>query len=214
MFDLRNESQRQFRKLFHPGDIHAIRAMIDDGYEAVNKLYTLAITDNFLLDTYIGRRDIRAHLLRAAIASSAKKYCQKGVIDFLFSEVPNAAMNCRHIKLSKDDSSLYLARVERPDEIPHKTLYRPIVGMVQGNLFEEPDWDLEKIKTYTATYGDSGDDCFRFGNIGVLGESNWWYCEPLELGAYKVLSKQEKGELLVELNEELLQKRKSADKNG
>ena len=214
MFDLRNESQCQFKKLFHPRDIHAIRAMIDDGYEAVKELYALRITDNFLLDTHIGRHDIRAHLLRAAIASSAKKYCQKGVIGFSFSEEPNAAMNCRHIKLSKDDSSLYLARVERHDEIPHKTLYRPVVGMVQGNLFEETDWNLGKINTYTATYGDGGEEYFRFGNIGILGESNWWYCEPLEPGAYKVFSKQEKGELLVELNDELLQKMKKSDEKS
>ena len=55
---------------------------------------------------------------------------------------------------------------------------------------------------------------FQFGNIGVLGSSNWWYCEPLDRGAYSVISDNDEEEVLVELNEEFLNMVKKRDENG
>lgn len=214
MLDFELESKKQFKKLFQSQDIHCLRAAIDSAYEAVEQLYTSQVMENFLLDTIIGQKDVRPHILRAAIASFTKKYCQKGYLEFLYTEESNKAKNCRHVRLEKDNCSLYIARVEWPEEIPHKALYRPTIGDIEINLFEPTKWEPNKISTFTATYGDRGKNTFQFGNIGVLGSSNWWYCEPLDRGAYSVISDNDEEEVLVELNEEFLNMVKKRDENG
>jgi len=199
MTEFRKYYECEFFKAFRKRDVFAIRGMLDEAYVLVNKLYS---AKTFLNDTEIGTKDVRAHNLRAAIAKVAKSYCTKGILPYNFAMRPNNIGNCRHVELQFNSNTLYLARIDCTNSVPQKAQYRPTVPDREWNLFEEIKLVEEKpIDVFLATYGDGGEEKFKFGTIGILGEVSWLYDHPLVQGAYTYTSPKEKEDILVELTE-------------
>lgn len=190
--------EQEFFKVFKKRDIYAIRGMLDEAYVLNNELYS---RDTFLNDTEIGTKDVRAHILRAAIAKVARLYCSKKILPYDFATPVNTIGNCRHVELKFNDKTLYLARIDYPNCVPQKAQYRPSVPSLQMNLFDYQEVDEKSIDVFLATYGDGGNDEFKFGNIGILGEVSWLYSCPLKQGIYRYITKTEQEEILVELTE-------------
>ncbi len=200
--EIEEHYKRLFFKVFKKRDTYAIRGMFDESYTICNELYS---RNTFLNDTEIGIKDIRADILRAAVAKTAKLYCKKGILPFDFTTPPNSIGNCRHVELRFGDKSLYLARVDYPSCIPKKVQYRPCVPSLQMNLFYDFQHDKEEsIDVFLATYGDSGANKFKFGNIGILGEVSWLFAYPLQQKMYRYITRTEKDELLVELDDSII----------
>lgn len=206
--------QKQFVKEFSNNDIHAIRAMLDLGYEKADYLYSLDQKNNCLIDTAIGKKDIWADILRAGIASAAKFFCKKGILLFEFQLKSNSCNNSRHIELYRDGKTLYFARTEYPDYIPPKALYRPTYNNIQENLFWAKPLAPKEINNFVATYGDNGEHAFQYGKVGILGEKSWLHSVPLVGGAYKMLSKSENEVVLVDLEENFVKFLEKDDING
>lgn len=202
MIDIDTYFEKQFLDTFSTNDIHAIRGLVDLGYETANHLYMLKLPDNCLTTTIIGE-DIWADILRAGLACAAKKYCEKGIIPFKFKTPSNKAKNIHHVEMCYENKTLYLARIEYATAIPIKALYRPTFNSIEYDIFEKKYNEQEKeINTFTATYGDNGGHFFKYGSVGILGEKDWLYRKPLGQGPYKILTKHENDELLVDLEKE------------
>lgn len=209
MDEIYKHYEYEFLKSFSKNDVHAIRGMLDEAYILNHELYS---RNTFLNDTEIGMKDVKAHNLRAAIAKVAKLYCSKGIFPYKFATPLNLIRNCRHVELSFSQKTLYLARIEYSNSRPRKAQYRPIVRSRQENLFYPQETIEESVNVFLATYGDGGADEFKFGDIGILGEVNWLYSCPLKRGVYKYISKSEKEEILVELNESALREGEDYEK--
>lgn len=206
--------QQRFKQAFPTERIHAIRALIDFAYESADALYQCQPNEgmyNLLQETKVGK-GIWADILRASIACAAKMFCKKGVLPYIFKTPMNCARNCHHVKLCDENIQLYFARTQYQKDMPRKALYRAS-DMFQQNLFYET-FDIRKISTFAATYGDGGDHVFQYGRIGIPGEKAWIYSEPLKAGAYRYPTKQEKTEILVQLNEEFRKQLRRDEKNN
>lgn len=202
MTEIRRFYECEFFKVFRQRDIHAIRGMIDEAYVLNNELYT---RNTFLQETEIGRKDVRAHNLRAAIAKVAKLYCTKGILPYVFTTASNSIGNCRHVELKFNNNTLFLARIDSPGNIPCKAQYRPTVPDFEYDLFALNQKPLlceeQPIDVFLATYGDIDRESFRFGDIGILGGESWLFSTPLKQGVYRYIEKKESDDLLVELTE-------------
>ena len=191
--------RQQFEEFFKSKTIHAIRAMFDNGYENADLLYQRE-KDSLLQLTKIGK-EIWADVLRASMANSARIFCIKGILPFKFATKTNHAKNSSHVELTHDAGfKLFLARVESPREVPHSALYRPNIDVVQMSLFDDEPADT-MVRTYTATYGDSGKHEFCFGNVGVAGKREWIVKRSLEQGPYRYTNNQEDDEMLISLTD-------------
>jgi len=211
---VRDSIQQQFKQAFPEERIHAVRALVDLAYESADALYQYQPNEgmyNLLRETKVGK-GIWADVLRAGIACAAKMFCKKGILPYVFETPMNCARNCHHVKLCDGDVQLYFARTQYQKDIPRKALYRAS-DIFQQNLFDKT-FEIGKISTFAATYGDGGDHVFRYGCIGVPGEKAWIYSEPLKTGAYQYPTKQEKTEILVQLNEEFRKGLRRDEKNN
>ena len=203
MTEIRKFFEQEFYKVFKQRDLHAIRGMLDEAYILNNELYS---RNTFLQETEIGRKDVRAHILRAAIAKVAKLYCSKGILPYTFATPSNSIGNCRHIELKFRNNTLFIARVDYPGSVPCKAQYRPTVPDIEYDLFDQNQkplsCDEQSIDVFLATYGDVDRESFRFGDIGILGEGSWLFSMPLKQGVYRYSEKKESEMLLVELTED------------
>lgn len=193
--------QQQFEQEFPMERIHAVRALVDLAYESADTLYKYQPNDgmyNLLRATNVGK-GIWADILRAGIAYSARLFCEKDILPYIFETPMNCARNCHHVRLYREDVCLYFARTQYNKDIPRKALYRAS-DLIQTRLFDEES-DINKIKTYAVTYGDGGEHEFRYGRIGIPGEKNWIHSKPLKVGAYQYPTQKEKNEILVQLDE-------------
>lgn len=213
--DFTDYFQQQFRNRFKTQRIHAIRAMVDSAYENADKLYHGSLDDNLFCATLIGK-DIWADVLRASIACAGKVFCKKGILPYRFATPENLARNIHHVRFDAVDDaySLYLARVEYPQENPHSALYRPKYNDIRISLFDNNDKPEKRVDTFTATYGDGGDHVFKYGNIGILGENSWLYHESLDSGAYQYTTKQDNDDMLVEFDETFKKFLEKDDESG
>ena len=205
--------QQQFEQQFPPERIHAVRALVDLAYENADTLYKYQPNDgiyNLLRATNVGK-GIWADILRASIACSARMFCEKGILPYIFETQMNCARNC-HVRLYSEDVCLYFARTQYNKDIPQKALYRAS-DLVQTRLFDEES-DIKKIATYAATYGDGGEHVFRYGCIGIPGEKGWIHSEPLKAGVYQYPTKKEKDEILIQLDENFKELLRRDEKNN
>lgn len=210
----RESIQHQFKQAFPPERIHAVRAVIDLAYESADALYKYQPPDgryNFLRATDVGK-GIWADLLRASIAYTAKVFCEKGILPYTFETQLNCARNSHHIRLCNEGIYLYFARTQYRKDIPKKALYRGI-DLIHSSLFDEKS-DIKKIRIFAATYGDGGEHEFRYGCVGIPGEKNWIYYEPLKVGLYQYPTRQEKNEILVQLDEKFKEQLRKDKKNN
>lgn len=193
-------------------DIHAIRAVIDEGYLLTNEHY--AMKDSFLNETEIGLKDTRAHILRAAISASAKRFHKKGALDFEVRIISNSVRNSRHIELRRKSKKIYIARINYHDSIPKEANYRPITPNFEDDLFEPKTFIDRDVDSFVATYGDAGKKEFQFGDIGIVGGKGWLYTEPLIRGMYTYTTKTEQDEMLVSLEESLAKELEGDEENA
>ena len=206
--------QQQLWQQFPPERIHAVRALVDLAYENADTLYKYQPNDgiyNLLRATNVGK-GIWADILRASIACSARMFCEKGILPYIFETQMNCARNCHHVRLYSEDVCLYFARTQYNKDIPQKALYRAS-DLVQTRLFDEES-DIKKIATYAATYGDGGEHVFRYGCIGIPGEKGWIHSEPLKAGVYQYPTKKEKDEILIQLDENFKELLRRDEKNN
>lgn len=206
--------QQQFEQEFPPERIHAVRALVDLAYENADTLYKYQPNDgiyNLLRATNVGK-GIWADILRASIACSARMFCEKGILPYIFETQMNCARNCHHVRLYSEDVCLYFARTQYNKDIPQKALYR-VSDLVQTRLFDEES-DIKKITTYAATYGDGGEHVFQYGCIGIPGEKGWIHSEPLKAGVYQYPTKKEKDEILIQLDENFKELLRRDEKNN
>ena len=206
--------QQQFEQQFPPERIHAVRALVDLAYENADTLYKYQPNDgiyNLLRARNVGK-GIWADILRASIACSARMFCEKGILPYIFETQMNCARNCHHVRLYSEDVCLYFARTQYNKDIPQKALYRAS-DLVQTRLFDEES-DIKKIATYAATYGDGGEHVFRYGCIGIPGEKGWIHSEPLKAGVYQYPTKKEKDEILIQLDENFKELLRRDEKNN
>ena len=209
----KEDIQQQFEHQFPSERIHAVRALVDLAYESADALYRYQPNNgiyNLLRATNVGK-GIWADILRASIACSARTFCEKGILPYVFETQMNCARNCHHVRLYNEEVQLYFARTQYHKDIPKKALYRAS-DIVQIRLFDEES-TIKKIETYAATYGDGGDHEFQYGRIGVPGETGWIHSESLKVGAYRYSTKKEKDEILVQLDESFKELLRRDEKN-
>ena len=101
--EIHDSYKKKFKEAFPKQTIHAIRAAFDLGYESVDNLYRNTSIANFLSETLIGI-DIRADILRASLACSFKKFCDKGILFYKFNTPENTARNSHHIRFDTNSS--------------------------------------------------------------------------------------------------------------
>lgn len=181
---------------------YALRGMFDEAYDLTNRLYGQV---DWIGNTIISQKDIRAHILRAALANTAKLFCSKGTIPFIFREETNTIGNCSHIELIGKRAIILPCRVSHPSELPAYSIFRNNYTQYlnMDSLFPEYQ-KKSNVKYVAATYGDRGTSSFKFGKIGIPGEATWIDSLPLEQGPYMVFStKEEKEELLVGIKEQM-----------
>ena len=173
--------------------------MIKEAYvlrdECINRNAMIASTE-------IGRFDLAAHLLRAAMEKVAKEYCNSGILPFTCDAEKNKARNCRHLELKAGNVRTFFARASIASQKPGRVKYRPII---EYNIFTDLD-PYEKdisIDTYLVNYGDRNGQ-FEFAGVGIPGQSSWLYYQPLDLTVpdFKLLTESKKDEILVEIIEE------------
>lgn len=206
--------KQKFWRFFDEQDIHAIRAVIDEGYSLTEILYS-AKGAEFLKNTAIGTKDVRPHLLRAAIAYSAKFFQQKGALAFETRIRNNTSKNSRHIELIRHGTRVYIARVLYPGSLPIEADYRTSSTNFNDNLFDpKPIEDKDdKDIVYIATYGDGGKDKFCYGNLGIMGRKSWFYSEPLTPGIYRYVTKNEEEQLINDVTESFQKQLEKDDDN-
>lgn len=169
--------QEIIKKLIPEEDMLLIRQIVDRGFSIVNQFYTHK--DNRSLCNPVGN-DLRADLMRAAIAYSAEQiYPSEGNGFFKCTYKRNTIGNCHHIELEGAEVTILFALANSPNDMGNDSIYRRnVMGEYQQSLFEKID-TKENIKALVVTYGIASSDEPNFVILGIPGKKGWCGRIPL-----------------------------------
>lgn len=154
-----------------------IRQIIDHGFELVNQFYVRK--ENRFLCNPVGN-DLRAHLIRSAIAFCAEReYPVEGNRFFSYIYKGNAIGNCHHIELKSATVTVLFALANSPNDTGNDSIYRHnVMENLQQNLFEEEERE-ENINALVVTYGIASSDEPNFVVLGIPEKKGWRGSIPL-----------------------------------